>query len=66
MLKMQAVKIHPGLIPDVTGMGLKDALYLLENAGLRVKAYGRGAVKRQSLPPGARIQKNSQIIIELT
>ncbi len=65
-VKMQPVKIQYGLIPDVTGMGLKDAIYLLENAGLRVKAYGRGAVKKQSLPPGSKIHRNVQIILELT
>jgi cell division protein FtsI (penicillin-binding protein 3) len=66
LLKTQSLKMAAGLIPDVTGMGLKDALYLLENAGLRVTCYGKGLVKKQSLPPGTKIQKNSHIIIELT
>ena len=33
-------------------MGLRDALYLLENAGLRVKYDGIGTVKSQSIEPG--------------
>ena len=39
-------------VPDVRGMGLRDALYLLENAGLRVKYDGIGTVKSQSIEPG--------------
>lgn len=54
------------LVPDVTGMGLKDALYLLENNGLRVKVSGRGRVTKQSLPVGKRIKAGEQIIIELS
>ncbi|MDG1674378.1 MAG: penicillin-binding transpeptidase domain-containing protein, partial [Flavobacteriales bacterium] len=39
-------------VPDVRGMGLRDALYLLENAGLRVNYDGIGTVKSQSIAPG--------------
>ncbi len=35
------------ILPNVTGMGLKDALYILENRGLRVSIEGYGRVKRQ-------------------
>lgn len=41
-------------IPDVRGMGLRDAIYLLENRGLHVMASGYGKVKSQSLPPGTK------------
>jgi cell division protein FtsI (penicillin-binding protein 3) len=40
------------VVPSVVGMGLKDALYLLENRGLRVSFSGYGKVKTQSLTPG--------------
>ncbi len=43
------------VVPNVTGMGLRDALYLLENKGLRVEVdpvYNFGKVTRQSLLPG--------------
>ncbi len=52
-------------IPNVVGMGLRDALYLLESQGLQVKPVGRGAVIRQSINPGSSLQKGQQIIIEL-
>jgi cell division protein FtsI (penicillin-binding protein 3) len=54
-----------GLVPNVLGMGLKDALYILENRGLRVRANGSGMVKRQSLAPGSRCFQGSTITIEL-
>jgi cell division protein FtsI (penicillin-binding protein 3) len=53
------------LVPNVLGMGLKDALYLLENRGLRVRINGNGMVKRQSLSPGTRARQGSTILIEL-
>lgn len=43
-------------VPSVTGMGLKDALFLLENRGLKVKIDGFGKVTRQSLRPGTPIR----------
>ena len=53
------------LVPDVVGMSLKDALYVLENTGLRVRFSGRGIVRRQSMQPGIRINPGNQIYIEL-
>lgn len=58
-------KTHSDLVPDVSGMGVKDALYILENAGLRVKCSGRGNVIRQSLTPGIKFVKGQIISIEL-
>jgi len=54
------------LVPDVRGMGLKDALFILENRGVRVRVNGRGQVKRQSIPAGQRILDNMEILLELT
>ncbi len=59
-------KVKSGLVPNVAGMGAKDALSILENAGLRVKIIGKGVVSRQSIEAGTRIQKGQQIIIELS
>ncbi len=53
------------LVPEVVGMGLKDAFFVLENAGLRVRFSGRGTVRRQSMRPGTRIQPGNVIYIEL-
>ncbi len=53
-------------VPLVTGMGARDALYLLEKAGLNVEMKGRGIVVRQSISAGTRIRKGDKIIIELS
>jgi cell division protein FtsI (penicillin-binding protein 3) len=53
-------------VPDVRGMGLRDALYLLENAGLNVETKGIGTVRRQSLLPGTALGIYPSIIIELS
>lgn len=57
--------IRPGQVPNVVGMGLKDALYLLENQGLRVSVEGRGRVVKQSLEPGTKVSGTLTIIIQL-
>ncbi len=53
-------------VPDVRGLGLRDALFILENAGLKVKTYGRGKVKKQSLPVGRSYKKGERIVIQLS
>jgi cell division protein FtsI (penicillin-binding protein 3) len=52
-------------IPNVTGMGAKDAVFLLETYGLRVKVHGRGKVKQQSYPAGKAIMKGCECILVL-
>ncbi len=52
-------------IPDVTGMGASDAIYLLENMGLTVRVKGRGLVKKQSLKPGYAYNKGDHIYLNL-
>jgi len=44
------------LIPNVLGMGLRDALFVLENRGLKVKFSGSGKVVKQSIRPGKKIR----------
>ncbi|MCU0355164.1 MAG: penicillin-binding transpeptidase domain-containing protein [Cytophagales bacterium] len=56
---------RPGQVPDVTGMTLRDALYILENRGLRVRYQGRGRVVRQSQTPGAMALRGSTISLAL-
>jgi cell division protein FtsI (penicillin-binding protein 3) len=53
------------VVPDVTGMSLKDAIYLLETQGLKVQITGHGTVRRQSLRPGEKISKGLSIALEL-
>lgn len=58
-------KIPMESVPDVRGMTLRDALYLLENKGLRVEYEGKGRVNRQSQVPGVRALKGSIIKLNL-
>ncbi len=44
--------IKENIVPDVRGMGLRDAMFLLENEGLKVKSKGLGKVVKQSIKPG--------------
>jgi len=55
-----------GLVPNVVGMGARDALFLLENAGLKVNIKGYGSVRSQSVPPGTRIINGEQITLEMS
>jgi cell division protein FtsI (penicillin-binding protein 3) len=51
--------------PDVTGMGLKDAVYLLENKGLKINIQGKGRVISQSLAAGTTFTKGQKISLFL-
>lgn len=53
------------LVPSVYGMGAKDAVFLLENCGLRVHINGVGKVYSQSKPAGQRIRKGESIVLNL-
>jgi cell division protein FtsI (penicillin-binding protein 3) len=52
-------------VPDVKGMGLKDALFLLESGNIQVLTKGSGKVKQQSITPGTLVSKNQKLILEL-
>ncbi|MDA3890284.1 MAG: penicillin-binding protein [Salinivirgaceae bacterium] len=53
------------LIPDVKGMGAKDAMFVLENLGLSVVIQGRGSVNEQSINPGTRFRQGDRIVLKL-
>jgi cell division protein FtsI (penicillin-binding protein 3) len=52
-------------VPNLKGMGLRDAVYLLETMDVKVVAKGKGKVNNQSLEPGTPIQKNQTVTLEL-
>ncbi|MFN8276391.1 MAG: penicillin-binding protein [Chitinophagales bacterium] len=61
----EANDIREGIVPDVNGMGLKDALYLLESRGLKVEFTGSGNVRWQSIAAGEKVNKGQRIKIML-
>ncbi|QEC50979.1 cell division protein FtsI (penicillin-binding protein 3) [Anseongella ginsenosidimutans] len=64
-LSVQAKSFKAGFVPDLKGMGLQDALFLAENAGLKPIVTGNGKVSGQSLKAGEKIKKGSPIILKL-
>ena len=64
--QVSGVTLEEGMVPDVTGMGGSDALYLLESAGLKVTMSGIGKVSIQSVPAGEKIEKGQTIALELS
>lgn len=65
-LELSNREIKKGLVPNVRGMGATDAVYLLENNGLRVSVRGRGKVKSQSVKAGSKIQRGQNIVLVLS
>ena len=64
-LSSREISYQKGSVPDVMGMGLSDALYVLGNAGYKVTVRGSGAVIKQSVTGGSVIPRGSKITIEL-
>ncbi len=64
--KLSGREMAKGVIPDVRGMGLRDAIYLLENEGLKVVVKGRGKVVMQSVIPGTRSTDGREIVLTLS
>ncbi len=64
-VKLQQRKPSQKTVPNVIGMGAKDAVYLLESRGLRVKTEGKGKVQSQSIAPGTSINKDANNSITL-
>lgn len=62
---LQPRKADGGTVPAVTGMGAKDAVYLLECLGLKVRLDGRGKVWKQSVPAGSRPVNGQTVVLTL-
>lgn len=55
------IKVEKNKVPNVKGMNIRDAIFLLENLGLRVTISGEGRVKSQSIAPNTKIIHNQKI-----
>ncbi len=60
------VEKYKTVMPDLRGFPGKDALYILENMGLKVRMNGSGKVVSQSIPRGTRVKRNQNIELKLT
>ena len=63
---LRSTTVRKQVMPNVRGMGLKDALYLLENMGVKVSIKGKGKVTSQSLAPGSTLGKGASVLLELS
>ncbi len=64
-IAFEEVSSAQGRMPNVNGMGLRDAMYLLGNAGLKTRIKGSGKVHTQSIDPGTIVGKGTVVHIEL-
>ena len=51
------VKTQKNIVPNVIGMGARDAVFLLESRGVKAKLRGRGKVKSQSIYSGTAVKQ---------
>ncbi len=65
-VKLRRSDISTLYVPDVKDMGAKDALFLLENAGLKVELTGRGTVRSQTPIPGTLLRKGDRVKLEMS
>jgi cell division protein FtsI (penicillin-binding protein 3) len=65
-VKLTNRSISKNLMPNVKGMGAKDAVYILENMNLSVELRGRGTILKQSIAPGSRISKGELVVLEMS
>ena len=61
----QQARTQANVMPDVTGMGARDAVFLIESRGVKTKLYGRGKVTQQSIAAGHTISKGMACILTL-
>ncbi|MDL2279028.1 PASTA domain-containing protein, partial [Parabacteroides sp. OttesenSCG-928-G07] len=64
-LSLQDIPLQENLVPRVTGMGARDAIYLMEKAGLKVSLSGAGQVVSQSIPAGQKVVKGQTVLLTL-
>ncbi|MDR2472530.1 MAG: transpeptidase family protein [Tannerella sp.] len=64
-ITLTTLPVDNTVVPDVTGMGAKDAVFAMENCGLRVSITGQGVVASQSIPSGSRPEKGKTVLLTL-
>lgn len=62
---LKARQTEMGTMPDLTGLGLKDALEYCENQGWKLVVKGSGRIKSQSILPGNMVAQGQTIRVEL-
>ncbi|HRZ98540.1 MAG TPA: penicillin-binding transpeptidase domain-containing protein, partial [Paludibacter sp.] len=63
--KVIPMSVHGNKIPNLCGMGAKDAMYIVNKLGLYAHMSGRGKVISQNLKPGSIISKGQHVVLIL-
>ncbi len=61
----QNVELEEEVVPDLEGMNVMDAVYLIESMGWKVEFGGRGLVDSQSVKAGTKLEKGKTIVLKL-
>ena len=64
-VKLDKMTTEADVMPNVTGMGARDAVFLLEKRGVKVMLHGLGGVKSQSIPAGAKLHSGMSCTLTL-
>ena len=64
-MRIKPINISGSTMPNVVGMGLKDAVFVLESCGLEVEFEGKGTITEQSIKAGAEIKKGDKLKLKL-
>ncbi len=59
------IDVTPTEVPNVMGMGARDAVYAIERTGMKVNLHGKGRVAQQSVAPGTKADKGGIVYLEL-
>lgn len=64
-VQLTKAKTYRNIVPDVTGMGARDAVYMMESRGVKARVCGRGKVKSQSLTAGEAIKRGTICVLQM-
>ena len=65
-MSLEELQVTGDLVPNVTGMGVRDAVYMLESMGIKTQIIGKGIVSSQSIRAGTKIVNGMKIILSLS
>ena len=64
-VNIQSVEVDNETVPDLMGMNVMDAVYLLETMGWKAEFTGKGLVESQDVKPGTNLEKGKTVVLKL-
>ena len=61
-IELEQRLVSDGVVPNVIGMSAKDAVFLIQKTGMRVKLIGYGTVQQQSVLAGTSVTEGTVIL----